>query len=521
MKNLLRFISALSALLAVCAADDLSAQTVTARIAGLESNEEYMSLLRDTEILQHREDSIVNLIESARSRFVEVEDRDGFADYIVGLEDNIFQIRTRKGFIADRINTIEQEWVLSRLSSVERTDVGEQTDTGVVRPVVVRRNLVDNDCLREELSAEDYAELRSAHGREISIVRAVDTLIAAYGRLKMLSLAYAAADDEIAADSIYTDYGACHRCLDSLSQSIADDWSHIVDSKSYAYGLVLEKHGRTDILDRMESEFAVMRQQSAGAEGMYISDALTRYCVGKPVLAGYERRFAEAMSLTAAVDSLAAADKSIPQYDYRLDRIDLVRRLFLDFQPVAFGRTSFYNANNPLPKLKVYDEGTIYRLLLGRFKTRQPMTLFKGVYPLYIDRDEEQMYCYYAGGYATRAEAERAKQQLSERGFRAPQICRWVDGEMTNLTLAAEEDPSAEPVTGIRYAVQIASPEALPREVVDIIAAEGEGKEISRAGDGEYVVGTYADRAVADRLAEMIGSADQRLGVEVMEIEVE
>ena len=97
MKNLLRFISALSALLAVCAADDLSAQTVTARIAGLESNEEYMSLLRDTEILQHREDSIVNLIESARSRFVEVEDRDGFADYIVGLEDNIFQIRTRKG----------------------------------------------------------------------------------------------------------------------------------------------------------------------------------------------------------------------------------------------------------------------------------------------------------------------------------------------------------------------------------------------------------------------------------------
>ncbi len=104
------------------------------------------------------------------------------------------------------------------------------------------------------------------------------------------------------------------------------------------------------------------------------------------------------------------------------------------------------------------------------------MTLFKGVYPLYIDRDEEQMYCYYAGGYATRAEAERAKLQLSERGFRAPQICRWADGE---------------------------------------------GKEISRAGDGEYVVGTYADRAVADRLAEMIGRTDPRLGVEVMEIEVE
>lgn len=520
MNNLIRFITALSALLTVCAAE-VSAQAVKARIAGLESNEEYMALLRDTEILQHSEDSIVNLIESARGRFVEVDDRDSFADYIVGLEDNIFQIRTRKGFIADRINTIEQEWVLSRLSSAGRPDVEEQSETDVVRTIVVRRNLVDNDCLREGLSAEDYAELQSAHGREISLTVAVDTLMAVYGRLKQLSLAYAAADDEISADSIYADYGLCRRHLDSLSQGIDDDWSHIVDSKSYAYGLVLEKHGRTDILDCMEREFAAMRQQSAGVEGMYVSDALTHYCVGKPVLADYERRFAEAMSLDAATDSLSSADKNMPQYDYRLDRIDLARRLFLDYQPVAFGRTSFYNAGNPLPKLKVYDEGTIYRILLGRFKTRQPMTLFKGVYPLYIDRDEEQMYCYYAGGYATRAEVEQARQLLSERGFRAPQICRWTDGVMLNLTLAEKDAASAEQVTGICYAVEIVSSEALPREVVDIIAAEGEGKGISRAGNGEYVVGTYADRGVADRLAETIVRTDPHLGVEVIEITVE
>ncbi|MDE7130034.1 MAG: SPOR domain-containing protein, partial [Alistipes sp.] len=168
----------------------------------------------------------------------------------------------------------------------------------------------------------------------------------------------------------------------------------------------------------------------------------------------------------------------------------------------------------------VYDEGTIYRILLGSFKARQPMTLFKGVYPLYIDQDEERLYCYYAGGYATRAEADEAQQQLRERGFRAPQICRWVDGEMTNLTLAEAEDEGAA-VVGVRYVVEISSDEPLSEEIHDMIGENGDGREISRVGDNMFVVGTYSDRDVADRLAELISEADPMLDVKVSEIVLE
>ena len=54
---------------ALLGAGSLRAQqlSVEARIAGLESNEEYMSLLREDAQLQMREDSIVNAVEPASS----------------------------------------------------------------------------------------------------------------------------------------------------------------------------------------------------------------------------------------------------------------------------------------------------------------------------------------------------------------------------------------------------------------------------------------------------------------------
>ena len=58
---------------ALLGAGSLRAQqlSVEARIAGLESNEEYMSLLREDAQLQMREDSIVNAVERARRQLRE------------------------------------------------------------------------------------------------------------------------------------------------------------------------------------------------------------------------------------------------------------------------------------------------------------------------------------------------------------------------------------------------------------------------------------------------------------------
>ena len=90
---------------------------VEARIAGLENNAEYMSLLGEDARLQQREDSIVNAVAQLRRQLREdPARRQEYSQQILQLESRIFEIRNAKGRLIDRINTIEQEWVLANLN---------------------------------------------------------------------------------------------------------------------------------------------------------------------------------------------------------------------------------------------------------------------------------------------------------------------------------------------------------------------------------------------------------------------
>ena len=111
---------------ALCTVGTLCAQEVAPRIAGLEGNEEYMSLLREDARLQFREDSVTRVIEESRRLLrEEPETRAERSQQILALESEVFEIRSAKGRLIDRINTIEQDWILSNLGS-EPTPESEQ-----------------------------------------------------------------------------------------------------------------------------------------------------------------------------------------------------------------------------------------------------------------------------------------------------------------------------------------------------------------------------------------------------------
>ena len=94
------------------------AQQVAPRIAGLEDNEEYMSLLREDARLQMREDSVSNELAAVRVRFRDdAAGRQLYGQRIMELEERIFAIRSAKGELVDRIAAIEQEWVVSNLDA--------------------------------------------------------------------------------------------------------------------------------------------------------------------------------------------------------------------------------------------------------------------------------------------------------------------------------------------------------------------------------------------------------------------
>lgn len=511
-KSFCRLVLAAAAALPVAGWLHAQPPTVEARIAGLEGNEEYMSLLREDALLQQREDSVGVAVESLRRELREnPAERQRLSQDILRLESRIFEVRTAKGRLIDRINAIEQEWVLTNLDGdmTMRTDAAER-DRSAVPDSLKRRNLVDNPCFREQLPAGDYAALREAQRLERHAVEYAERYFANHATLGELAAAYAEVPTEAEALELYGRYDTLRQANAELADSLSEVWTYIFDNKSYAYGYMLDLLGRDDLLAREEERLAEAQQQLASLRGRTASDKVVDYFLRRRVSVGCEKSVAGLLGLDAARDSLEGVDARLAAVDYRLPKIELAERLFLDYDSVAFSATPKYTYQNPIPECRIYERGTIYRILLGTFNTKRAAATFRGAYPLFYLINDEGKWCYYTGGFATREEAGAAQELLKKHGFARPEVVVWNDGAMRNLSRDPEPDGSA-------CRIEISGTETLSEAVRELIRQQAEGCEISRAGAQTFVIGTLDDRAAAERLAEALRQTEEGLKIKVVE----
>lgn len=497
------------------AAAGLGAQQprVEARIAGLEDNEEYMSLLDEDARLQNREDSVVRAVEGLRRRLrEEPAERVRFSQEILDLENRIFEIRNAKGRLVDRINSIEQEWVLANLDQRDvRSDEDAAGAPAAVPDSLKVRNLVDNPCFREELAPEDYAALQRAQRMEMQAVDFVNRYFSNYSDIADLADAYRSAQNEEEALDIHERFEVLQRLNRVLADSLARTWNYIFDNKSYAYGYLLDKMGREEILAREEERLAEAARELTALRGRTASDQVADYFLRKRVSVDYETALAGVLELDAARDSLEGVSAQLAAVEFRLPEIEIAERSFIVYDSVAFSATPKYSYQHPIPQCSVYAHGTVYRILLGTFNTKRAASTFRGAYPLCYRIDEGGKWCYYAGGFATRAEAEAAQQQLKARGFVRPEIVVWNDGVYRNLSREPER-------AAVAYRVEITGAETLSEALKACIRTSAEGAELSRVGPQLFVVGSFDDKAAADRLAGELRQTDGSLEIKVAEI---
>ncbi len=510
MTKLLRNIGLLGALLFGAVGTGASQPPVEARIAGLEGNGEYMSLLEEDARLQEREDSVGHAVEGLRRRLRDDReaDRAALADEILELENRIFEIRTAKGRIIDRINTIEQEWVLANLNKATAEPEPAAPPAPAVRTEGVR-NLTDNRCFRDELPAQDYAALQRAQQLECRAAEWMRRYCANHTTLGQLADAYRAATAEAEALEIYASYQALDGLNRTLADSLSGAWNYIFDNKSYAYDYMLDKLGHTELLAVQEDALAETARTFAELQGTTASDEVVDYVLRKQVLVDYEVTVAHVLGLARAADSLRNVSMQLCTVDYRLPRCEVEERYFLVYDDIAFPSVSPYDTRHPIPECRIYSRGTIYRILLGRFSTKRPVSTFRGAAPLSYLIGGDGKWCYYAGGFATRREAEEAQARLKKRGFARPEIVVWHDGEYRNVSL--DGDAAAE-----TYRVEIAAPGPLSDEVKQAIARTARGAGLSRAGQ-KFIVGMFDDRAVAEQVAQAVRRADPDLEIKIAE----
>ena len=499
----------------------------------LENDPRYIALKEQNRVYLHLIDSTSMLINDLRADIRgndNVEEVEAIRNHILQLEQERFRHQAARGEVAREIIRLEQ-WAVQRGLSSQDTDTQPSEE---VEPSAsdttrhTRRYLLDNDIFLNSLEPYILDELREAQLNE----RNIETLAAhyreRYDSLERIVKAYHEAESEEVAIPLFDNFNAVAHEADSLSNAIDDMWSSIIDSKFFAYNLLLDNEGYGDIADMASKDYQEVRAECVDKAGDYASDALMRYAIGRRALLDFEHLFATTLNLGEAADSLADLRRNIKLPDYQLSPITLEERLFLEFAHILFGRTNHYNQSNPIPELKIYERGTIYRLLLGEFRTKQAMSIFKGAQPMFISSNDEGRYLYFAGGYATLEEAELAQRFLKGNGFKNPEICVWEDGVMTNLSrekkseaVQKEDSKSGEETTTIvgRRCMVMITTDTLGEELQAIIERVAPGKRVSRAGN-KFVVGAFTERSEAEALLQAIKEFDGNIDVIINEIEL-
>ena len=295
----------------------------------------------------------------------------------------------------------------------------------------------------------------------------------------------------------------------SLDEEITSLWSSLYYNKIYAYDLLMEREGNTSMLDFSAEATARAEREINENTDLYQSNALVGYYARKKALMEYEMRIASTLSLTTSRDSLRQVSAELKNRDYRLSKLSLQRRSFIDYEDIEVKVPTIYNSKNPVPRTKVYDYGTIYRIRVGLFSKRPNVSALRGVTPLsYTDAYNKGLYAYFVGGFRTEQEAKEGADYLKKLGFKEPIIAVWVDGEYYPTLEDMRRSES-------QYNIEISGVATLTDDMKASILAHKSDCTISRIGS-TFVVGTFEGKSVAEAVVTELKAINSEINAKII-----
>lgn len=489
---------------------------VKPRVAGLESNEEYMSLLEEESRLHSIEDSIINVVAKMRGQYREFEgDLEGFRNEIVRLENEVFEVRNRAGILAGKINGIEQEYILQNLDKPSHQTARESTASALAASKSdTLTNIVYNDFFKQNIPLMDYDALLRAQESEIEVVELSDQYISNYDIMVGIFDEYQAIDNQEEADSLMERYRYYEELNFEIEDNLTEKWSYIVDNKLYAYSYMLDKFNMMERLDEFEEKLNAALDSEAQIRATSQSIAVASYPILKELLLDYERAFAELLDIVPAVDSIRKAGRGLNTEKFRVDKIDMRERIFIDYEDIEVHSPAIYNASNPIPECEIYERGVIYRVLLGNYGWRQNISTFRGVAPLSYERGGDKRFRYYTGGFETLTEAQEGVDTLKKIGFKAPKIVVWDYGVYSEF----DEEGNITSDSDNLYRLEISGAgDDLSNDVKEVLRELAGNRDVLRAGE-LFFVSPFEAPSQAEAVADAIRQADRRLTVIISEI---
>ncbi len=475
---------------------------------------------KDIERVTFKRDSVADVLADYRANYARVEEqqRKQLAPAILTLERELILLQAEYERVVEVVSARDVKTALAEYNQAKlqpkanaksEVEVASEAKSSYVPDVNrLKRNLVANDYFVERLSATDYKILCDAQQREVKVKAAVENQTKQYGELLALQRQYMEAPTREEADKLSKQFAAKVAEIAEYDNEITSMWSSLYYNKMYAYDLIMERNGNTSMLDFSAEGTARAEREVNENSDLYQSDALVGYYARKKALIEYELQLASMLSLTTSRDSLKVVAAELKNRDYRLSKLSLQRRSFINYEDIKVKKPTIYNSQNPVPRTKIYDFGVIYRIRIGLFTNRPNISALRGVMPLsYTDAYNKGMYAYFVGGFRTEQEAKEGVVYLKKLGFRDPIVAVWVDGEYYPTLEDMHRSQS-------QYNLEISGVATLTDEMKAKILSHKSDCTISRIGSN-FVVGTFEGKSLAEAVASDLRAMSGNVNVKI------
>lgn len=478
--------------------------------AAMQADAEYWRVVKSAEAAADSCDSLATLLGEMRARYAASEDnREGIAARIVVLESEMRGAQKRCDEAMAEVVAFERRWILAnRGRQPESDDKGDASQSELARRESA--DFVRNGLFAATLPASDYKTLCEMQARETVVVDKIADYRKIYNKMVALRAEYDAAEKEADAVPLLAQIEQLRKKCATVEDDLIGLWQSVSDNKTYLYNLLLEQEMRGELLTETERIYSASQTAADGCVGAYESDVLSSYYHQKRGMLMLETRMATELGMPLAVDSLKRVTSSLRAEEYCLPQVSLEKRSFIEYEPLKVILPTIYSSRNPIPQTKVYEQGIIYRVRIGIFTNRPNLSALRGITPLsYTTKYHNGKNAYFVGGFRTEAEAREGVVYLKKIGFRDPVVVMWVDGEyISDLSKAREAE--------VTYSIEISGVASLSDAVKSVLSRNADCR-ISRVG-GDFVVGAFVGRSVAESVADEIRRVAPSAEVKVREL---
>ncbi len=378
----------------------------------------------------------LSLAESIANTEIEVteDEQSDISARIMDMESRLFDKSIEVASIG---NELAKRSEIEEIAQIEILEVGEYIDSDIL-PVDSVTRLTTSRVVSSNLQLKDYNSLYEADMAEGHTYLLHREYKEHYNELRECAERYKQSGSESETMVIEREFRKKSAVVDSLSRALSKQWSAIYDDKSFVYGLLLETLGMSELLKRWDiiSNDAIERAGVVKRAGV-ASDAVIDYEYQKRALSELEHDIATRMNMPLVIDSMdRIAHRFTLTESGEMPEVSIAARNFIVYEPLKFLAANAPHTKKAIPKVKLYSSGTVYRVLVGVFKTRQNWSAFRGAYPISYEQIEGgHFYAYYVGGFSTMMEALWAQATCKKRGFSRVDIVMWQDdAPARNLT---------------------------------------------------------------------------------------